>query len=389
MTPEKPLTIGIDIRIIGKKRTGDEVVFFQLVRELIRRHDACCRYELYTDETDDDTLASLRIKLEAIGRSDIEILSIRAANRFIWNAIAMPWRLLRRPVDVFHTQYILPLWLPRRLKVVAHVHDVSFRVHPEWIGRWDHLYLACLMPRTFSRSDRIIAPSEFTRSEILKQYSVPGDRVVVVENAAAEEWFHPARIEDIERTVRRFGLERGQYFISSGTLQPRKNIPFLITTFTQAVKERGLPYPLVLTGNPAGHNVDSTLQKTSDESIRYVGYVSDDDIRSLVAGARGSIVPSLYEGFGLPIEEALAVGTPVLAADIPVFHEVGRDRIQFFDSRTLAPAVENLYNFAIDDFSKEHLQERISGQTTIYSWPRSAEKLVQLYQKVGEDPVKR
>lgn len=383
MTPERLVTVGIDIRLIGKQRTGDEVVFFQLVRELIRRRDDAVHYELFTDETDDARLAALRLRLEALGREDIEIVSLPARNRFIWNLCALPWRLFRHPVDVFHTQYILPFFLSKRLRIVTHIHDVSFLVHPEWIGALDRFFLALFMPRTFRRSERIIAPSEFTRSEIIAHTRVLAERVIVIENAAAEEWFQSVGEDDITRVTTRYGLTPGRYFISSGTMQPRKNIAFLIEAFTEAKEKLGLEFPLVLTGNVAGHNVDSrTKEKIADQNIVAVGYVSDADLRVLVAAAAAYVFPSLYEGFGIPIEESLAVGTPVLAADIPVFREVGRERITYFDPRRLAALSEILYTFSIDISSGKREGKRFSSGEQMYSWAKSAAKLAALYRNL-------
>lgn len=379
MKTENVLTVGIDIRLIGKQRTGDEVVFFQLVRQLIRRHDPGIRYELFTDETTDDRLAALRLRLEALGRSDVEIVSLPAKNRFWWNGVALPWRLWHSPVDVFHTQYILPLWLPRSVRVVTHIHDISFRVHPEWIGWKDRFFLSLLIPRTFRRSDRIITPSQFTRGEIVAKYGILEDQIIVIENAAAEEWWQPTSPEEINRVTKKYGIAPNRYFLSSGTMQPRKNIPFLIDAFREAGRNRPTGLKLVLTGNPAGHNVDSRVVETGDDAIVYTGYVSDADLRALVAGAAAYVFPSLYEGFGIPIEEALAKGTPVLASDIPVFHEVGGDRIAYFDPRALAPLAETLYTFSIDILSAKREKKPFSGTEQRYSWAKSAEKLVQLY----------
>lgn len=377
---ERPIAVGIDIRLIGKQRTGDEVVFFQLVRELIRRNDKDILYQLFTDETSDDTLAALRLKLGALGRADVEIVSLPARNRFFWNLFVLPWRLFRQPVDVFHTQYILPLFLPKRLKVVTHVHDISFRAHAEWIGWSDRFFLGLFMPRTFTRSDVIVTPSDFTRSEILAYYAVPEERVVVVANAAAEEWFQPIDRGEIERVAALHGLSPGRYFISSSTMQPRKNIPFLIDAFIKAKKRHGLDFPLVLTGNLGGHNIDRSVREKSEEKgIVLVGYVSDAELRALVAGAAAAILPSLYEGFGIPIEEALAVGTPVFASDIPVFREVGKERVRYFDPLLLAPLAETLYTFSIDIPSEKHQTVSVSGGQEAYSWAKSAAKLASLY----------
>ncbi len=384
MKIENAYTVGIDIRLIGKQRTGDEVVFFQLVRALIRRQDAGIRYELFTDESADDRLAALRLRLEALGRADVEIVSLPAKNRFWWNGVVLPWRLFRSPVHVFHTQYILPLWLPRAVKVVTHIHDISFRIHPEWIGWKDRLFLSLLIPRTFRRSDRIIAPSEFTRREIVREYGVPEERIVVVENAAAPEWSLSIPVDEIRRVTEVRGLTPGHYLISSGTMQPRKNIPFLIAAFREANRSHPLGLKLVLTGNPAGHNVDTRARGEADDNIVYTGYVSDADLRALVAGAAGYVFPSLYEGFGIPIEEALAQGTPVLASDIPVFHEVGGDRIAYFDPSALAPLAETLYTFSIDILSGKREKKPLSGSEQRYSWTKSAEKLALLYRSLAD-----
>ncbi|MFA9261915.1 MAG: glycosyltransferase family 4 protein [Undibacterium sp.] len=379
----RSLAVGIDIRLIGKQRTGDEVVFFQLVRELIRRHDTGIRYELYTDETSDDKLAALRVKLECLGREEVEIVSLPARNRFIWNGLVLPRRLYQHPVDIFHTQYILPLFWPKQTRVYTHIHDISFRVHPEWVPKRDLLFLSLLIPRTIRRSDVIIAISEFTKQEILTHYPASQGKVVVIENAAAEEWFQPIGESEMNRVLERYGLTKQAYLISSGTMQPRKNIPFLIECFKQAAKRGEFTYPLVLTGNPAGHNVDGELARGQDEQVRFVGYVSDADLRSLVAGARAYIFPSLYEGFGIPIEEAIAVGVPVLAADIPAFREVGGDRVTYFDPLSLARAAESLYTFSIAR-PKPSLEPAASvgeeyRKKARYSWKKSAEKLFQLY----------
>ncbi len=383
MSHPSPLTVGIDIRLIGKQRTGDETVFFQLVRELIRQHASDIRYELYTDEARDDQLAALRLKLDALGREDVHIVSLPAKNRFLWNAIVLPVRLFRHPVDVFHTQYILPLLLPRRLKVVTHIHDVSFYAHPEWIGRSDLFFLRLFLPRTFSRSDCVIVPSEFTRSEVLEYTALPAQRIRMINNAVAEEWYQPISLEMIRAVTARYGLAPYHYFISSGTLQPRKNIPRLIEAFRRAVQTHGLTHALVLTGSLSGHNVDPQIQSATRGNIIYSGYVSDEDLRALVAGAAGYVFPSLYEGFGIPILEARAQGTAVLASDIPVFHEVGGEQIQYFNPCSLAQMTEKLYTFSIDNLEEKPEDKRFSSDDRPYSWTRSAIQLAQLYRLLG------
>lgn len=372
--------IGIDVRLVSEERTGDSMVFRYLTRALLKKRGEF-HYRLYTHVTETEALDTLRHELECEGREDVEIVSLPGShNRFVWNALTLPMELWRRPVSVYHTQYIAPLWLPRSVKLVTHVHDVSFAAHPEWIARSDRFFLNLLIPRSLRRSDRIVVPSQFTQEEIIRYYPVTQGKVMVIPNAVGEEWLEPIE-PDLREVVRaKYQLPK-RYIIASGTMQPRKNIPFLVEAWAkrpESLHEVGL----VLTGNPLGHHVDTRVGAVSTEGIVFTGYVPTAELRALMAEAEVLAFPSLYEGFGIPLLEAFAVGTPVWASDIPPFHEVGGEAFASFDPTSLAEAQEILYSLFVDEAKQERLANLGCERLPAFSWSQSADRLSVLYRKL-------
>ncbi len=151
-------TVAIDIRVIGNKRTGDETVFFELTKKLVAEHREH-QYLLLTNKTEKE-LAEAMTRLGVTEEMTwVRIENFGPQNRFWWNAVTLPLFLRKRKdIDVLHTQYILPFWLPKKLTVAAHIHDISFARYPKLIGRKDRFFLWLLIPRTLRRA-HIITPS--------------------------------------------------------------------------------------------------------------------------------------------------------------------------------------------------------------------------------------
>jgi glycosyltransferase involved in cell wall biosynthesis len=223
-------TVAIDIRVIGRKRTGDETVFLELCTQLIRCHPEH-QYYLLTDKTEED-LVLVQEKLSIpVCPPHVEIFNFSPQNKFWWNAYTAP-RFLRRhrEIDIFHTQYILPLFLPKELQVVAHIHDISFARFPHLIGFWDRLFLQLCIPYTMKRAT-LAVPSVFTKQEIQAVYNVPASRIVVIYNAVSLRFttlLENSSSDQVEAVVQKYNLPK-KYWLYVGTLQPRKNIPYLIS----------------------------------------------------------------------------------------------------------------------------------------------------------------
>lgn len=383
------MRIGIDIRNVGKGRTGDEVVFFQLVRALAKLPETGHSFLLFADGRTPEELDALAVRLGITGRSDFSFANLPGGGKFRWNAWDLP-RALRGayPVDIYHTQYITPFFVPHGTKIVTHIHDVSFRRFPALIGPVDRLFLSLLIPRSLRAAARVVAVSEFTAGEVAECYGVPREKIAVVPNALGDDFMtREADGADFRIIREKYGLP-SRYVLYVGTLQPRKNLPFLVHAFAR-VAEKIPSLSLVLVGNRAGHHfdpaIDEAVRETGLESrIVFPGFVDQEDLPTLYAGAELFAYPSLYEGFGLPLLEAMSQDVPVVAADISVFREVAGDAALYADPSDLAAMEESLYNGLTSSETRADLVRNGHRRMEGFSWHKSAEKLLGVYEGLSE-----
>src|SRR3989338_11684020 len=201
---------------------------------------------------------------------------------------------------------MLPLCSPQSTKIITHIHDVSFRAFPELISWIDRFFLALLIPRSLKKAICIIAVSRFTKEEIVKYYAVSPDKITVIANAAGENFLKNTRGDaKKERAVREKYHLPEHFIIAVGTLQPRKNIPFLINDFA-ALRKRLPEIKLVLVGNRRAHHTDRQIDRTITaqnlgETVIFPGFIKESDLPTVIGLARVFAFPSLYEGFGIPL----------------------------------------------------------------------------------------
>jgi glycosyltransferase involved in cell wall biosynthesis len=227
-----------------------------------------------------------------------------------------PVELFAGRCDIFHgTNFVLP---PRSQAAgVVTIHDLSYLRYPETVTR-DVLQYRELVPRALRTGAVVVAPSRAVADEVRETYGLPQDRVHVTPLGVGPEWFGP------HASVRIHGVP-AQYFLFVGTRAPRKNLSTLLAAYRAARDDNDLP-PLVLVG-PAGWGP----QVEDQPGVITLDHVPDAELRALVANASAVMMPSVYEGFGLPILEALATGVPVVASDIPAHREVGGDEVRYVE----------------------------------------------------------
>lgn len=379
------MRIGIDIRNIGKQRTGDEVVFFNLVKNLAKI-DGRNKYFLFTDTDDNAVLRYITTNLGIENRNNFEIVSLRSSNKFIWNLCVLPDYLKKNPVDVFHTQYITPFFVPRNIKIITHIHDISFFAHPEFIKKSDLFFLKALIPVSLKRANKIIAVSKFTKDEIVKYYKIDPEKIEVVYNAVSGDFLRSDYSgNELFEIRKKYNLPE-EYALYIGTLQPRKNIPVLVESFSR-IKEKFPEIKLVLAGNKKAHNFDTRIDETierlkiSDEIV-FPGFVDEKDKGAIFQLAKVFVFSSLYEGFGIPILEAMSQKLPVLASDIPVHREIASDGALYFNPGSIDEMQEKLYNILADENLRENLVNLGLKRLDFFSWKKSAEKIFEIYQKL-------
>jgi glycosyltransferase involved in cell wall biosynthesis len=247
--------------------------------------------------------------------------------RFAWTRTEWPSVLhLAGRSDVFHgTNFVLP---PTGLAGgVVTVHDLAYLRYPGTVDRASSAYRE-LVPRSIHRAGQVVVPSAAVAAELADAYGLPDDRLTITPLGVDEVWFTATPPTSQDRL--RAGLPE-DYLLSVGTIEPRKGLQRLLAAYRELLSTVPDAPPLVLVG-PPGWGTQLNLAGLPQQSVLLTGYLRDDELRRVVAGARALVFPSLYEGFGLPPLEALASGVPVVATDLPVTREVLGNQARFVAS---------------------------------------------------------
>ncbi|MFA6193389.1 MAG: glycosyltransferase family 1 protein [Parcubacteria group bacterium] len=375
------MKIGIDIRLIGKKRTGDEAVFFNLVKNLAEI-DSGNQYFLFSDR-DPKKDADLAGEIKKLNLKDnFKIIFLNSLNRFCWNLWTLSNYLRKNGVDVFHTQYIAPFWLPKKVKLVLTIHDISFSFFPEYIKKSDLFFLKTLIPRSIRRADKIITVSQSEKKNIIDFYKIPPEKIDCAYNGVDFERFSRAYSAEEKENIRKKYTLPEKFLLYIGTLQPRKNIPSAI----EALKD--LDMPLVLAGNRQARNfdpkIDEAIKKYNlQKSVIFPGWIDEDDKPALLQMAECFVFPSLYEGFGIPVIEAMAAGTPVVCSDIPVLREIGKNAALFCEAKNSREFAENILKILADENFRNSLIEKGKNIAQNFTWQKTAEKTLKIYEFLG------
>jgi glycosyltransferase involved in cell wall biosynthesis len=285
-------------------------------------------------------------------------------------------RLLRFDV-LWATNFVPPPTRTRRLALT--VHDLAFRRFPDsapmatrrWLTRLD---------RALRQAAEIIVPSEATRTDLLDLYPVDADRVTAIHHGIDHRRFRPAPPTEVERVRRQYGIE-GSYLLFVGGIEPRKNLPALLRAYA-ALPEEVRP-ALVLAGasvawNPEGRNALTEALGRLPAGVRgrviLTGYVSDPDRAPLYTGAETLAFPTRYEGFGLPVLEAMACGTPVVTSNISSLPEVvGGDAI-LVDPADDGSIADGLRRVLEDDGLRDHLRRAGPARAARFTWDEAARR---------------
>jgi len=308
-----------------------------------------------------------------------------------------PWRMavwLRHlahwPMDrmlpgaaLFHAteHLLLPL---KRVPTVLTVHDLIFRRFPQHHKLPNRCYLGAAMPLYCRRATAIIAVSKATRADLLSFYGIDPAKITVIPEAAAGH-FRPQQPARIEAVRRRYGLP-DRYVLSVGTIEPRKNLTRLVDACGPLL-ERGLMDGLVLAGS-RGWLYEGFFRHLEElpwrDRVILPGYVADPDLPALYGRAMVTVQPSLWEGFGLPVLEAMASGSPVCASGTSSLPEVGGDAVIYFDPENVEEMSAVLGKLLSDEDLRRSMRERGLARAGLFSWQRAARQTLELYQRVLE-----
>jgi glycosyltransferase involved in cell wall biosynthesis len=378
------MKIGIDIRNIAKKRTGDEVVFLNLVKNLALI-DEKNSYQLFTDILDQEILKKIKQELGLENKNNFEIITLKTKNKFSWNFWTLPNYLRENPVNIYLTQYITPFFVSKKIKILTIIHDISFRVFPQMIKFSDLFFLRLLIPLALRRADKIIAVSQFTRDEISKYYKINPKKVAYIYNAVADNFLKQTFTKnELERIKQKYQLP-DKFILYLGTLQPRKNIPVLIEAYVK-IRNKIPEIKLVLAGG-RGHNYDLRINKTikagklNASDVVFPGFIAEEDKKAVILLASCFCFPSLYEGFGIPILEAFSANIPCVVSRIPAHEEVAGRAVLFFAPNDANDLSSRLFEILVENKLNVQLIEKEKAQLDLFSWEKTAIKMLEIFEK--------
>ena len=307
-------------------------------------------------------------------------LAVRAFQAFVPSYKG--WRLRNEASALFHSpNYFLP---PFPGRSIATVHDLSHLFYPQFhpAARVDYMNRA--LPESLRRADHLITDAESVRQEIIDYYNWPAERVTAVPLGVAST-FRPHTDDEILPVLQRLGLRNRAYCLYVGTVEPRKNLDRLLTAYEMLPASVRTRYPLIVAG-AYGWQSDPIHQRMSRGAdagwLHYVSFIPQVDLPKLYAGARLFVYPSLYEGFGLPVLEAMASGVPILTSNLSSLPEVVGTAARLVNPHDTADIHAGLSSALEDDDWLLNAGRKGIVRATKFCWETCVNKTVKVYMKV-------
>lgn len=290
-------------------------------------------------------------------------------------------RMIRQEgLDLFlGTAQFLPLGLPSVLGKLLIVHDLVWKLFPETVAIRNLVIQRVYSKHSVEAADLIIAVSESTKRDLQKFWGTKAEKIRVIHNGVSPDFYPHDPKSAANYLAGKYGTTRN-YICAVGTLEPRKNLVRLIEAFAILKRRNGFPCQLVIAGPKGWGNL--RLQKKAEASglterdLRFLGFVPDPDLPLLYSGASAFVFPSLYEGFGLPLLEAMACGTPVACSNRSSLPEIGADAVLYFNPESAEEIAGVVEKILIDPALRQRLIQRGLERVRLFSWDSCAKSIL-------------
>jgi glycosyltransferase involved in cell wall biosynthesis len=294
---------------------------------------------------------------------------------YIWFEWRLPYLLRKYKADVF----LSPdgyLSLKTKVPTCLVVHDLAFEHYPEHFVTSHKLYWRHYSPRFAEKAKRIATVSSYSKQDICHQYNIPGDKIDVVYNGAHDE-YKPLEWDEREAVKAKYA-DGCEYFVFAGALHPRKNIVNLLKAFIAFKKRQRSNMKLVIVGRYAW-KYDEVVKMREEmpfkEDVKWVGYMHVDELCKVMGGAYALVYPSLFEGFGIPILEALECNVPVIISNTSAMPEVAGDAGLLVDPTNVDDIADKMQQLYKDENLRAKLITNAKEQVKKFSWDKSADRL--------------
>lgn len=370
--------IAIDAHSVGAELGGNESYATNLI-EALAEIDQTNRYTLFVTK-------AAAVKRFADRWPNFQVRLTLPHTPLVRIPLTLSRELRRHPVDLLHVQYTAPPFAP--CPIVTTIHDLAFEHLPETFNRRSWMQMRLTVRRTARRAAHIITVSDYSRDDIIRTYKIPPERITVTHEAAPANFAPVSDPIELKRIRDRYGISRN-YILSLSSIQPRKNLVRLIEAYTQLRRVNSDDtFPQLVLAGKRGWLEHETFRAAKESAIArdivFTGYVPDDDLTGLYSGALCFVYPSYFEGFGLPLVEAMQCGVPVIAGDRTSVPEVVGDAGLLFDpfnTNELASALNCLIN---DSDLCGALRRKGLLRARSFNWQATARSTLRIYERAHE-----
>jgi len=360
------MNIGIDASRANKPiKTGTEWYSYYLI-QWFKKLDKDNHYFLYTN-------AALKKGLEICPQNFTQKVLNWPPGR-LWTQFRLSWEMLkkRKKLDrLFVSAHVIPLIHPKN--TVVTIHDIGFERFPEIYPWYDIVYHKWAIRFAKHAASKIITISEFSKSELIDVFKIKPEKIKVIYNGYDKEKYKLYEKQEIDEIKSKYNL-KDPYLIFIGRLEEKKKTPFLIECFAE-FKKQFPQYKLVLIGRQ-GHGFEKVKDNIEKYSLKneviFPGWIQTNDLTRILAGAQAMVFPSLYEGFGIPVIEAMACGVPVACSKTTSLPEVCGQAAVLFDPKNKEQIIESMKKIVSDQDLRQNLIEKGLENVKRFSWEKCA-----------------
>ena len=367
------MRIGIDAsRLAVGQRTGTENYAFQVTRGLIRLAAEQPLTLYFNGAPSEAVLAGL----DPSPGIDIKVIPFRR----LWTHLRLSRELAQHPPDrLFVPAHVLPIWHPKASVVT--VHDLGYLYFPQAHTRASRTYLDLSTRFSASQARQVIAVSQATKNDLVRHYNIDPAKITVIYHGYDAQHYRPVPAGPDRQAVRaRYGLSTGRFLLYVGTLQPRKNLNRLMEAFEKLLVDEQFGDVQLVLGGRAGWlsqpivEAAQVLEKKYPGRVMLPGYLKDEDLPLLLNEASAFVFPSLYEGFGMPVLEALGSGCPVVCSNSSSLPEVAGEAALYHHPLDTTALTEALRRILTQPQLAEELRQKGFQQAARFSWEKCAEQ---------------
>ncbi|MCD6450968.1 MAG: glycosyltransferase family 4 protein [Acidobacteria bacterium] len=364
--------IGIDARKIADFGIGSHIYFLlKNFAEVDKEH----RFFLFAHPDDAHYFSEFPARFEFVPEY--------SGKYSLGELFSLSYKARKLRLDLFHSpHYVLPFLLP--CPAVVTVHDLIHLLFPQYLPHnWAKFYARYMIGRGVKRASRVITVSHSSKRDILRFFRVPEEKIEVIYNGVAPELMEPLSSEELDKVRRKYGIYE-PFLLFVGNLKPHKNLRRLISSFARVAVQ--VPELLLVVVGDELHNHPDLAREVEEKKlkgrVRFFGYTERGELKGLYQLAEILVFPSLYEGFGLPPLEAMAVGTPVVASNVSSIPEVVGDAALLVDPRDEEMIAKGILRLLNERGLKQDLIEKGKKRAKIFSWRKTAELTLEVYNQV-------